>query len=473
MTLAEQLEHIPHDALVALVQAIYGTSTAVDDIIERHLVVTQALAIPEAVPEVTKSIRRQFQQLMNDGGFISYRDSYDFSCRLDSLLVDIGTLVAEADPLQALTLLQEFLATGEYAINQSDDSDGNIGMVYRDAIDQWLRLAAQVRQEHPEARDWQATVKAYFDNNDYGLHDNVITHSRGLLTPDELSQLAWQFEHGARAALKNAKESDYNFEAAHACIGLKSVAEALDDMALYEKSVLLTSPEPNTLQLADIIAFALDLEAFERADYWLEQPQWTEDPSRQQEWRNEWLKAQGHIAELKANLRSAFDQNPNPTTLDLAWSLANHDEKEDLKQVVLHLHQHAAGNRSNSIHLVTMLLTVGQPFEAEQQLVRQFDHYEGLPYHLLLRWVDNFEDEQHPMATIVLYRLLLNDILECGMTKAYHHGARYFHRLRELDQQIDNYRPLVNARDYIRQLQDRHWRKRSFWAKADYPNKPV
>ena len=119
-----------------------------------------------------------------------------------------------------------------------------------------------------------------------------------------------------------------------------------------------------------------------------------------------------------------------------------------------------------------MLLLVGRVNRAEAVLLETPEQFSSMHYGALLNWVKIFAEEHKPLAQVVCYRALLNDLLDRGYTRAYRHGASYFHKLLALDKVIDDYHGLEDAQAFIHGLQTRHWRKRSFWELADYPNKP-
>ena len=112
----------------------------------------------------------------------------------------------------------------------------------------------------------------------------MIVNSNSVLTTEELQQLSWRFEHQIKQALKNP--CDLN----QACAGLKSVAEALGDIAQYERGTLIAHPEPSARQLGDIVEFALSINELDRAEHWLEHSQWQQDQGKQKSWRKKLLK---------------------------------------------------------------------------------------------------------------------------------------------------------------------------------------
>ena len=467
MTLEDRAARLSKPDLIRLLSAIYGVETHVDDIIDRYLAAGEGPG--SEATALAETLSAQLQQIADEDEFYGYRGSYDFSERLSSILSAIDNLLRPQDPQAALKLTETFLDLADEAFQRVDDSDGYVGGIFRDATRQWLAIAVELRHQQPNAENWPQKVRTFFDNNDYGVLDDIITNSTPLLTEQELRGLAAHFEGNAKAALASPKEPGrYNFEAAHACIGIKSVAEALQDMALYEQATLLTSPQPNTLQLASIVEFALAIGDLGRAGYWLEQPQWQGDESRYRALRHLWLKRKGDTELLKSELWDDFTQRPHRYTLEPLWLMASDSEKLQLQQQVENL----SSDDVDSEERVAMLLMVGSLERAEAALLEQPDHFASVHYGTLLNWVKVFAEEHLPLAQVVCYRALLSDLLERGYTRAYRHGAGYFHKLLALDKAIDDYLGLADAQAFIRSLQARHWRKRSFWELADYPNKP-
>jgi uncharacterized protein DUF6880 len=467
MTPEDRAAKLSKPDLIRLIDAIYGIEAHVDEIIDRYLAAGEGSGDESAV--LTETLSAQLQQIADEDAFYGYRGSFDYSERLSSILSAIDNLLRPQDPQAALNLTEVFLSLADEAFQRVDDSDGYVGGIFRDATNQWLAIAAELRQKKPHAENWSERIRTFFDSNDYGVLDDIISNSTPLLTEQELRELAADFEADAQAALASPREPGrYNFEAAHASIGIKSVAEALQDMALYEKSTLLTSPVPNTLQLASIVDFALAIGNPDRAEYWLEQPQWQDDQSRYRALRHRWLKLKGHTTQLKTELQQDFSNRPHRYTLEPLWLMTSESEQKAIQQQVESLPEGDVDTQD----WVTMLLMVGSPERAEAVLLGQPDRFASVHYGTLLNWVQIFAEEQRILAQVVCYRALLTDLLERGYTRAYRHGAGYFHKLLALDKSVDDYQGLEDAQAFIHRLQTRHWRKRSFWELADYPNKP-
>jgi hypothetical protein len=166
-------------------------------------------------------------------------------------------------------------------------------------------------------------------------------------------------------------------------------------------------------------------------------------------------------------LRDDFAAEPSETTLAPYWHLATQTEQKHIRQRVTQFSEGA----KNLPDVIAMLLVVDNLKQAEALILTRTSELETLHYGKLLAWLKQFDSAGKTLACVVCYRCLLNDVLNRGYTKAYHHGARYFHQLLKLDKKIATYKTLDNAQSFIQKLQTQHWRKRSFWIEANYPNK--
>jgi hypothetical protein len=468
--IATSLQELSKEKLINLVSAVYGIDLDIDDIVERHI--DAGLASDGDNNELYASLSRQINALELADDYIDWRASEHFSSTLDALLDDINTLVRPLYPNQALELVENFLDITDNTVERCDDSNGDVSEVFREAVDLWLDIAKVIRSEHPEKpRDWLASILHYFDNNDYGCFDDIISHSAGLLNDEELQQLALRFENQLTQALAKQQNAStkYNADASHASIGLQAVAEALQDMSLFEKATLLCSPQPNPLQMAAMIKYALSIEDLVRAQHWLDQAGWAEHKALYKDLTTQLLRLQGNVAQIKKNFQCYFEDEPNYHNLADYWALATEQERIGLQSTI-------ADKAPLSVNLndaINMLFLVDNTQLAADTLLARTQELTSQFYTTLTTWVATFEQHQHNLAAILCYRTLLINILEPGRSKAYHHAADYFHALLKLDKTQADYQGFANAQAFIRYVQKQHGRKRSFWQQADYPNKDL
>ena len=83
-------------------------------------------------------------------------------------------------------------------------------------------------------------------------------------------------------------------------------------------------------------------------------------------------------------------------------------------------------------------------------------------YPALLPLARSLEQGQ-PLAASIVYRALLESILDRAQSKAYPHAARYLRRLGTLAKKIRAWSPIAPHESYLQTLRARHDRKRAFW----------
>lgn len=467
MSISTKLQRLTKENLVALIVDVSGRHDDIDDIITSYFTLTNTKnSAQESTSAAQLYLNLQVDQLTAVDQFFHYRDAHILQARCERLVQDIAGL-AETDTEQALTLLDRILEQHGQIFNCVDDSDGFIGDVMHEFVQLWLQIATRLRELKPGARHWVEAVFGYYANNDYGCFDDLISNSACVLSENELLDLAQRFERDAQAAICADQSEHYNSALAHADLGLRQVAQALQDMTLYERSVLIGSPQPNSFELEDVIRYALELERFDRADYWLKQLQLQGDHRRYTTLNNLLLEQQGNLKQLKHNLLSEWQRQPQFYALQDYWQHANQDEQQQvIAELIVRMNQ-----LDNPENVLQMLLFTGQQDIGAEYLIARYASLEGSFYSTVLNWLAAFEEAGQTLAVILCYRLLLLDVLDRGYSKAYRYAAHYFNALLVLDKAQPYYREFDNAMEFIAALQAKHGRKKAFWREAGYPAK--
>lgn len=467
MTISTKLQDLSKENLIALVADVSGRHADIDDIIASYVALTSTKkSATEPASAVELYLKLQIEQLTASGQFFHYRDAHILQARLERLMQDIARL-ADTEAEQALALLDSLLERHGQVFDCVDDSDGYVGDVMHEAVQLWLQTAAHLREIQPQARNWVEVVLGYYANNEYGCFDYIISDSTCMLSENELRDLAERFERDAHKAALTDESGYYNSALSSAYLGLRQVAQALQDMTLYERSVLIGSPQPNSFELEDVIRYALELERFDRADYWLKQLQLQGDHRRYTTLNNLLLEQQGNLKQLKHNLLSEWQRQPQFYALQDYWQHANQDEQQQvIAELVVRMNQ-----LDNPENVLQMLLFTGQQDIGAEYLIARYASLEGSFYSTVLNWLAAFEEAGQTLAVILCYRLLLLDVLDRGYSKAYRYAAHYFNALLVLDKAQPYYREFDNAMEFIAALQAKHGRKKAFWREAGYPAK--
>jgi hypothetical protein len=85
-------------------------------------------------------------------------------------------------------------------------------------------------------------------------------------------------------------------------------------------------------------------------------------------------------------------------------------------------------------------------------------------YTTLLPLAQAMDERHHVVAATALYRALLDDILNRGYWRAYHHALRYWQRLEQLAAAGADLGKLGMHEAYVADVRSKHARKVSFWA---------
>lgn len=448
--LQQLLAEASTEQLTELLQGIYGMDKAVDHCIETNLLRDR----PQALAQ---QLKKRIQAIKRGKTFIDYRHSFAFSQQLDALLADIASLL-HTDPKLTFDLADQFMTTHQHLYERCDDSSGSIGECYRAGVELWLNAARLWRKLDPKcALNWSEELLRRHNNNDYAAWDPLISGSADLLSSEELQQLASRFEADFRRAQGDNPATGMSYPQLTASCGLAAVASALQDVALYEKSVLLHSPVPNELQKQDLVQFCLAQKDGTAALKWLD-GRWSNEAARLR-LLDRTLALLGHHKELQALRRELYDKQPDIDNLQALLAVLPPQEQATVQQQAISRAQQLS---DTALAMNTLIALQALPEAAEQIVQRQHSlTTEG--YYNLQSWAKAFLLAKQPLAAVVCYRALLEDILLAARSKAYHHAASYYQQLAKLDTQIDKYQPLPDWIAYQAIIRQQHGRKSAFW----------
>jgi tetratricopeptide (TPR) repeat protein len=241
--LLQLLKAATEEQLKMLVASLYGIDDVVDQRIESVLLTSNS-------PALARQLNERINTIARSTGCIDYKHVAKFNQTFDILLDDIAQTIDVA-PKHAFELVDRFMSIHESIYEQVDDSDGDIGAIYAQALEVWLKAARH-------------------NDNGYAVWDDLIAGSGELLTKDELMQLSKRFEKAFKQARKAPANRGYNAEAATAALGIAEVAKALSDVKMFERSILIDSPKPNEVQIQNIVRFCLSVNDGESALQWLQ-----------------------------------------------------------------------------------------------------------------------------------------------------------------------------------------------------------
>jgi len=421
----------------------------------------EALALANDPVALSRVLDKRITSLRRGRMFIDYRASFNFARELEALLGDIESGLLAVSPKQAFNLVDRFLATAEPVLNRVDDSGGAVGDVYRQAVLLWLAAAGQWRDA---GVDWLDRVYQLYQQNDYGVLDPLLPNANLLLAPDQLKQLAWRYENALREALKSSgQEGKVNFEALHNSVALGRIADALHDPALYERSVLIHSPQPNNLQMKSICEKYLQYDQPEEAMRYLKQAWESRFEHDRLALLDKVCVQTDDRQQLKVIRYQLFQSEQSYASFKRYLEVLDEDEKEKARSSAIK----QAEQGGNILRSADLLLSLSQVERAQNLVLTRHQELTECFYDSLLRLAKAFEEADCNLAATACYRTLLLAILTQARSKAYGHGARYYKKLEALAKRIKVFKPLLTHEVFVQQLQSDHGRKKSFWARLE------
>ena len=443
---------LPEDAQERLIKL--GADRLAEELIKLAFRVAEVYETVERLISSPEENRDRFLKrlgkLRRGRKFYDWRTAPELAGELEGMLEDLRAACPE--PKQGLELLAKFYACDGRTLERCDDSDGWVGSVFSEAATDLFTEYAKRCQD----KAWVADLvfRLYLED-DYGVRHGLLTRIADYLPEEEARRLAARLLDWAE---ENPKQ------AFHCRIGVETIAQKLKDPRLFERAALLGGEAPTPGVLLQIAEVYLEADEPEEALEWLERvppPDRSYFQDQHDHLRYEIYTRLGRKEEAAEVAWNIFRRHRSKGTLELLLRAIGEERREEV------VAQEVAGileRQRFSYEDASFLVELGRLAEAEQYLLRHRDKLDGNLYSTLLPWARALEGD-YPLGATVVYRALLESILERAITKYYHHGVRYLRKLESLAPRIEDWQGITPHREYFSELREAHKRKRSFWAK--------
>lgn len=414
-----------------------------EDMIERML------ATPA---ENIKRFKAKLAELKRMQRFIEWRESSDFARELETLLEALKDSIT--DPRTGVELVVAFYETANVVFNHCDDSSGHIGNVYSyDARNLFVHYASRC-----EDKEWLVDLVLKLNReDDFGIHNTLFECAKDYLPETAIRKLI------DRLWIVAEKETD-DYRRRRWLLGIEFLARQLKDGPLFEKARLTSWPELSTAACVDIAQVYMDSGDAQTALTWLDRIQAGETYMAHE--RDRLLltiyKALDNREKAAETAWRIFRGCRSEKTLATLLEVIGEDQRD---RVLDDEAQNILQTKRLSYTDAAFLMNNDQMNEAENYILERADQLNGGLYGSLLPLAEHMEKAGRFLAASVIYRALLDSILQRAQSKYYHHGVRYLRKLDQLAPQIDNWQNMQSHAEYGRELHTDHARKRSFWSK--------
>lgn len=441
----QKLIELGAESLAGALLELAAHYDAADDLLQRML------ATPT---ENIKRFRIKLSGLKRSQRFISWRESSGFASELRALLQDLKAGVT--DPLTGVQLVASFFETDKGMLGNCDDSSGNVGDVFRyDAKELFVEYASCCSDKEKIAN----IILKLNLKDDYGVRDTLIDCASECLPEPVIRSMIKELQ-----AL--ADKEDDKYKKRHHLMLIESLARQIKDAKLFEQTRIASWGELSTAALIDIARVYLESGDVQTAYLWLckiPEGETYKDYERDQLLLEVYKKLGDNEKLTELLYRKFRSYNSMETLQNLLDVIGNDKLNEVVSKEVSHILECSNLRTSDA----EFLISIGKIDEAEKYLLERADQLNGNLYSSLLPLAGSMESEGRNLAASLIYRSLLNSILERGHIKAYPHGINYLEILDKLATQIGLWGNFDDHEAFKAKIYQAHGRKRSFWSKYE------
>ncbi|CAO4165972.1 DUF6880 family protein [Methylorubrum aminovorans] len=477
---AESLAALSPERLIALILEEVGQSAA----FKKR--VSAALAALQGPDRVAALIDRRLSALEKARGYIDWQKRRSFAADLDATLATVLSDLKPLDSEMALDRLLRFLRSADVTLERVDDSSGQVHGIYEAAAEAAAGLAAELPAQ--AALGFVTRAVEGLDRDGFGLVGALLIDLLPKLPKAALEPLDARLVEALAAlpAQPKKKSGPAAFEMAgqewerrYHRLSLNRlrqvIADARGDADAFIALELEMSPErPDRVAVAErLLASGRAAEALD----WIRREQKrgvvvmtredllvgghnSQGPEREREAVEiRILDALGRKDEAQGLRWARFEKSLDPQALrDYLARLPDFEDEEALERAFAH-----AASLKDPHGGLYFLVRWPNLDRAARLVLDRRSEWSGRIWELLAPAAEALEPD-HPLAASVLYRALIDDILDRGRSPAYGHGARHLTRLAELARELAPGELAPSHADYVAQLRKAHGRKSGFWS---------
>ena len=410
------------------------------------------IATPE---ENTKMVKKKMASIKRSKFFYHRPMAKELVHKL--LQIIDGISKSAQTPKEGLDLVCAFFELDKHVFERCDDSYGNVGDVFRfDACDLFCKFASSCKDEKAVV----STIKKIAKNNDYGARDNFLEKSGEFLSENTARKLIADFHQYAEKAENDSNARNYDFLS-------EDLAKTTKDPKLFEKCVLASKKEHHTASLIEVAEFYFENGDAETAYKRISKLEGEKShiSSERDALLLKIYRKNGWSKKEIALRQKLFKRNYDQTELEELKGLAGESHASKLLESEL---DDVANQATWSLSRVNFLLDHNRNVEAEDFVVKWRDEISGAYFHEhLAELAEKLALTGSGAGASVVLRQLLLSVLENANTKHYKRGASYLKKLDLLSDDISDWKGLKNHTEFKASVQDKHFRKKSFWAKYE------
>ena len=398
--------------------------------------------------KIVSMIKKEITSLKRSSKFVDYYESDSLADRLNDLRLRIVNDFNAKSPKIAFEMMLDFLDMHKNTLERVDDSNGTVSGVFFTACDDLGSLARQVNL--PNNQELVEIIFTRFINNDYSIYDSIIHSFKDVLKDQDFDLL--------KEKLKNAENDKNALTIKH---GLKSIADCQNDVDEYIAACAFEDGicAHDHLDIAKrLIKHWRPKEALKWLDN-METPinhSWQKD---KKDLKIQALELDGNYEQAQKERLLWFSETLSPKLYGEILKAAKPDFKETFQSDAV-----KKAFQFPEPHGAMSFLVQIQEFEEVAKFVHaRFNELNGRQYYTLRPAADLLQNTD-PIAATLLYRKMIEPVLDETKSKYYNYAAKDLVICGVLNSKIANWGTLQNHGEYLKVIETKHKRKISFWS---------
>ena len=438
------------------------------------------LASRSGSDDVAAEIRKRLSAIAKAKSFVDWNKVRALAKDLEGQRAAIMKYVAPTQPADALDLLWRLLEMAPSIYERCDDSNGTIGDIMGEALDNLGEVARAANLAPEKLAD---RVFAGVFDNDYAQYDGLIEVMAEALGKAGLDLLKVKFEalSSALPARPKGQErrviaissrgpmyEDKYAGARHARTvrsALTEIADALGDVDGYAAR-FSESEQANPAIAADIAERLLAVGRAQEAMAALSKAE--PDFGKDRHWpdwekvRIDTLEALGRSAEAQDERWAIFERDLNADFLAAYLKgLPDFDDEEAENRALAHARTYAGFHQALAFLVNWPNQAVAHRVAADL-IVERHGELDG-DYYWLLTPAADVIDQRYPLVATLMLRAMIDFALDKARSKRYRHAARHLQTCEYLSKRIEDWAGYSDHDAYLANLKLRHGRKTAFW----------
>lgn len=394
----------------------------------------------------------ELESLKHGQRFVSWSQSHGYALELIDLLETLAA--GETDPMRGLEAVMAFFRSDAAIMECVDDSNGEVGGVFsEEAVDLFVRYARDCSDHAWVSQCWMDLL----ETDAYGVREGLIGAAHRFLSREHLMALA------ASCQEKAGSESVGTFRS-HWLSLVASVAQQLKDPVLFESA---RSARVDGGSDSALLEIAREYQANGQAHEALERLNRISVDIGFRSFERDRLLLQVLIdlqdqAAAKGLALDLFQRYPSSESLKTLIGIVGEDHRGPVIQDEI---DRRGQETQLSLPFVVLLMEEGRSDAASLYIQARSEQIKGEYYGSLSSLAVSLTSNGHVLTASLVYRALLDSILERAQSKAYPYGVGYLIELDRLEAQIYDWGRFGTHREYFSRLKSLYARRPAFWSK--------